>query len=159
MNTRGVILILTVLTVFTAMIGIACAQEIDIDNLSYEQLLELQQLIAQKLAEEYASGKVVKGAEPDAAETAAADESPVDAVLEVVDVPQKFGIYENKKLVIGKMPESYFILPDDGGNNGSDDEGTPGNNGGFHRVPGPSFYPVPSDSVVDISPSFPILWP
>lgn len=133
MKKRTIILLLTViLTISTVSIASVSAQDIDIDNLDKEQLMLLMQAISQKLQEEESSA----GEEAD---TAANDPSAADpakdteaselktlgsrsgiftaAEKQVTQVKEakKYQIYENKKLVISRLPDSMFVRKPTGG--------------------------------------------
>ena len=87
---------------FSIIIGTAAAQNVDVKSMSDEELMALLQSIMQKLEQE----------EPDVEAEETSVPSPVpDDMTDVVTVPETrvFSIYENKKLVIGRMPDAWFI--------------------------------------------------
>lgn len=110
MNKKSFFIILvTVLTLYIIAFGSVSAQDIDLDGLSNEQLLMLLQSVMQKLEAD-------KNVEP--AEQAVEIESEVsetltagEPVAEPTETAKKkhYQIYENKKLVVGRMPDSWFI--------------------------------------------------
>ncbi len=134
-----VLLLAVILTISAISIASVSAQDIDIDNLDKEQLMLLIQAISQKLQEEESSA----GEE---ANTSAKDHSADDPAVDAEDPEQKslgsrsgiftaeekqvtqvkeakkYQIYENKKLIIGRMPDSMFVPKQTGG---GDDEPEP----------------------------------
>ena len=123
------LLFIALFLVFSALCmcpGTAAAQDIDVDNMTNEQLTQLLQAIMQKLETnnaaspaEVPSVTVQENTEsvptPETAETSGQSTE-----------KRQFQIYENKKLVIGRMPDSYFIRINEGDgseNNGNIDGG------------------------------------
>ena len=125
MKTKNLIFFLImVLASLAVFAGSVYAQDIDIDNMDNEQLLILLQQIMDKLNQQETT-------EP-TEEPAAPTEEP--AVPTAVPTPEAadprtktFKIYENKKLIIGRMPDSYFVQPEsnDGNDGGYDFDGDP----------------------------------
>lgn len=105
-------LIIAVTAMIMAVFGPAAAQDINIDELDNEQLLILLQAITQKLTQGEA-GSVPESPEP-------TPEAPAPTVGPVIQQsaaePEKFRIYENKKLIVGNMPAAYFVPKSDEGN-------------------------------------------
>ena len=121
-----VLLLAVILTMSAVSIASVSSQDIDIDNLDKEQLMFLMQAISQKLQEE----ESFAGEE---ANTAANDPSAADPAKDAEDSDQKtlqsrsgifsaaekqvtqvketkkYQVYENKKLVINRLPDSMFI--------------------------------------------------
>ena len=100
MRKKIFLIMIGILALLTVSVCSSFAQDIDISNMDNTQLMALLQAIMQKLEEE------------------TADESPeapvVTMVPETADTPEPAGfrIYTNKKLVIGRMPDWYFIRDD-----------------------------------------------
>ena len=96
MKKKGLLLIILVLLESSLFLfsGGVSAQDINVDSMSNEQLMLLLQAIMQKLEQ-----------------TEAADEA-VTPVPEIVSTPEAagkiFNIYENKKLILERMPDWYF---------------------------------------------------
>lgn len=100
--------------VFLIMIGIIAslevslcpsfAQDIDISNMDNSQLMVLLQAIQQKLEEETADES------PEAAIVTTAPA--IEAIPESVAEANGFRIYENKKLMVERIPDWYFIRND-----------------------------------------------
>ncbi len=127
MRKKGAYLILSLAAaLFMLFCFSASAQDVDIDNMTNEQLTQLLQAIMQKLETnnaaspaEVPSVTVQENTEsvptPETAETSGQSTE-----------KRQFQIYENKKLVIGRMPDSYFIRINEGDgseNNGNIDGG------------------------------------
>ena len=106
------LMLLTILAFCMVMTGTAGAQDIDIDNMDNEQLLILLQQIMDKLEQQ----ETAEVTEVPTAETAVPEAA--EPVIEL----KKFRIYENKKLIIGRMPDSYFIQPSSGDDGGDDND-------------------------------------
>lgn len=115
MRKKGAYLILSLAAaLFMLFCFSASAQDVDIDNMTNEQLTQLLQAIMQKLETnnaaspaEVPSVTVQENTEsvptPETAETSGQSTE-----------KRQFQIYENKKLVIGRMPDSYFIRINEG---------------------------------------------
>ena len=122
MRKKGAYLILSLAAaLFMLFCFSASAQDVDIDNMTNEQLTQLLQAIMQKLETnnaaspaEVPSVTVQENTEsvptPETAETSGQSTE-----------KRQFQIYENKKLVIGRMPDSYFIRINEG--DGSENNG------------------------------------
>ena len=113
MKIKAFVLFLFVILVMTGVsFASASAQDIDIQNMDNAQLLELLQAIMQKLEAEG-----VKETPDSPAGTAKTGEAPIEL--------DKFQIYENKKLILERLPDWYFVQKnkdegDDGDSNPSD---------------------------------------
>ena len=129
---RMIILLLTViLTIPAVSIAFVSAQDIDIDKLDKEQLMLLMQAISQKLQQDETSaeGTNMVKQDPSASDPAKdAEDSDLKTLRSrsdpsVVSEKQvtraieakKYQIYENKKLIIGRMPDSMFVPKRTGG--------------------------------------------
>ena len=113
MKKRSIFLfIILILAVLIGFIGTASAQNIDVDDMDNEQLMLLLQSIMQKLESDEApdtDARNTEGTETTVnADTSSEDEK---EILTEGAGPRKFKIYENKKLIIGHMPDSYFVHP------------------------------------------------
>ena len=126
MKRRGpLLIILAVLGIFVFSVsGLVSAQEIDLSNMDNAQLLQLLQAILQKLETDGTD----ETAEPLPDGTAV----PVISVARFSD-GKFFQIYENKKLILERIPDSYFFS---GNNVGEDSTPEPG------KTPGPKSYPT-----------------
>ena len=113
---------MVVLAMSAFLIGSAAAQEVDIDSMDNAQLMQLLQSIINKLETDEAEEPA-----PEPADPVPSDEEP-ETEITVPEVPEpasiqeaeageepKITIYENKKLIIGRMPDSYFVPKDSGG--------------------------------------------
>lgn len=131
-------LFLALLAAVIGLTAVASAQEIDLDNMSSEQLNALLQALTEKLGQgempdtevfapsDTADSEEEKGT---VSNDPALQEEPSD--LSEKQMPQaggvkKYQVYENKKLVIGRMPDSMFIRKPVGGG-GGEDESAPEN--------------------------------
>ncbi len=92
------------LTSLAVSFGSSYAQDIDISNMDNAQLMALLQAIMQKFEEETTDES------PEAAivTTAPAAEDLPESVAEA----NRFRIYDNKKLVVERIPDWYFIRND-----------------------------------------------
>lgn len=90
----------------------ATAQEIDIEAMSNEELLMLLQSIMLKIDQNSRSDSIQE--ESIATEANDADNNP-DPIAEPEEPVEKrsFDIYKNKKLIVGRMPDSWFIRKPD----------------------------------------------
>ena len=134
------------------------AQDIDLDNMNDEQLMLLMQAISQKLQKNEESaeeGSDTVTNEPSAADQAKDAEDTDQKTLQSSDPSgvsekqvtraieaKKYRIYENKKLIIGRMPDSMFVPKRTGGGGGEEepvpeDPKTPEEE---HSCPGESTY-------------------
>lgn len=123
MKQKSFLLILfAVLIFFSVSVGTAAAQNVDVSTMSNEELMVLLQSIMQKLEQDTAAeteGKESETAELPASAKDAAGSSKPAAKQET----KKYSVYKNKKLVIGRMPDSWFIRKQPGGGGGDDDSG------------------------------------
>ena len=116
---KKIVLILFVLSSLFLSWFTVSAQDIDISTLSDEQLITLLQSITNRLQSEETETTVES--EPEPAEEPV--EKPAAASTEdPVTEEKKFRIYENKKLIIGRMPDSMFVPRETGG---GEEEGEP----------------------------------
>ena len=113
-----IIIFILAITLLTVLPGSISAQDIDVESMDNAQLLRLLQVIMQQLEE----GETEETDEPLPAGTAV----PVISVARFSD-GKLFTIYENKKLIIERIPDDLFIQKNDG--NGDTDKkkdtGTP----------------------------------
>ena len=130
---------------FLQPVGFVKAQDIDVEAMSNEELMVLLQSIMQKLDKDEPT--VVPKENAAEAETSNSADTAVPAAepeaSEPLDVPvptaepeaaaekKTFEIYENKKLIIGRMPDSYFIRKENGDGKDNDDSGDDGFDGGY----------------------------
>ena len=125
------------LAAFVGLTGVTSAQDIDLDSMSSEQLNALLQALTEKLGQREAPDGEEPGIEVSApSDTADSEEEEEtarkDSSLQVVpsdlsekqvtqaSAEKKYQIYENKKLVIGRMPDSMFIRREDLGGGGEE---------------------------------------
>ena len=100
MRKKFFLIMIGILALLIVSVCSSFAKDIDISNMDNAQLMTLLQAIMQKLEEK------------------TEDESPEAPVVttnpEAADTPESAGfqIYKNKKLVIGRMPDWYFIRDD-----------------------------------------------
>ena len=135
-----------VLAVFVFAFGSVSAQDVDLDSLSNEQLMMLLQSIMQKLEADTNAEPTDQAAETesDASETKTAENTipgPTEMTKPAAEKKQ-FQIYENKKLIIGRMPDSMFVRKPTGDGGGEEepvpeDTETPEEE---HSCPGESTY-------------------
>ena len=124
MKKRLFVLLALLLGILAVSAG-SSAQDIDISDMDNAQLLQLLQTIMQQLESD--------GTEAVSEPLPAATEMPVISVARYSD-GKIFHIYENKKLILERIPDSYFFT----GNGGEADE-TPAP--GKKKDPGgPSMY-------------------
>lgn len=113
MKKRSIFLfIILILAVLIGFIGTASAQNIDVDDMDNEQLMLLLQAIMQKLEKDEVSdtdAQNTEGTETTVNVTTVSEDE--KEIQTEIAGPRKFKIYENKKLIIGHMPDSYFIRP------------------------------------------------
>ena len=128
MKRTGLILIsFVILALFTILVGTAAAQnrDIDVDSMSNEEILALLQAIMQKLENDIETDSEKK--ESETFETAVLAPAETDTGKELSNrEPKKFSVYENKKLVVGRLPDYLFIRKQPGGGGGGDDDGGSG---------------------------------
>ena len=119
---RFLLILFAVLILFGIFVGTAAAQNVDISTMSNEELMVLLQSIMQKLEQDMEAETEEKGSEtlelPTSAKDAAGSKKQVTK-----QETKKYSVYKNKKLVIGRMPESWFIRKKPGGGGGGDDDG------------------------------------
>ena len=111
---KRILLIIVVLITIILARGMVSAQEIDIEALDKEEMLLLLQALTQRLQENETEPET----EPDPTEVPAPSPTP-----EVKPV-RSFKIYENKKLVVSRLPDSMFVRKEDLGGGGEDNEET-----------------------------------
>ena len=130
---------------FLQPVGFVKAQDIDVEAMSNEELMVLLQSIIQKLDKNESTevpqknageteivnsaDTAVPAAEPEASEPL--DVPVPTAEPEAAAEKKTFEIYENKKLIIGRMPDSYFIRKENGDGKDNDDGGDDGFDGGY----------------------------
>ena len=133
-KSRLFLLIFMLLSLSVVLSGPAAAQDIDVDSMTNKELLSLVEAIMQKLDQDNAA----ETEEPAAAETPVPTAMPEE---------RTFSVYDNKKLIIGHMPESWFYLnepgeeEDDGGSNRGYDGGHHNYGGYDFPIYGSSFLP------------------
>ena len=104
MKRKCILLLLMISAVFGVFCNFASAQDIDIRNMDNEQLMVLLQAIMQKLEQEE-----ISAAAPDEAPAAV----PVPTATAMLPEPEirTFQIYQNKKLILERLPDYYFVNP------------------------------------------------
>lgn len=112
MRKRIVFLISAViLMILTASAAVSAQTGIDLDNMDNAQLMALLQAIMLKLEQNEAAADPAENAGelpvPTAVPTAVLPDEPVPAA-------KRFHVYENKKLIVEALPDSYFIRKDTG---------------------------------------------
>lgn len=141
MKKRTMIFLLAVILAMLAVsFAAVSAQDFDLDNMDDEQLMLLMQAISQKLQKNGASAE--EGSDTVTNESSAADQAkdaedpdqetlqaqsntsgePEKQVTRAMEA-KKYQIYENKKLIIGRMPDSMFVRKPTGG--GGEEEPEP----------------------------------
>lgn len=102
------LILFSILVLFSINLGTVSAQSVDIDNLSNEELLDLLQEILKKLEQDPETGR--NGQETELNEISDSA-SLIGAALKLAAKREtkKFSVYTNKKLVVGRMPDYYFI--------------------------------------------------
>ena len=132
MKKRTMIFLLAVILAMLAVsFAAVSAQDFDLDNMDDEQLMLLMQAISQKLQKNEGSaeeGSDTVTNEPSAADQAKDAEDTDQKTLQSSDPSgvsekqvtraieaKKYQIYENKKLIIGRMPDSMFVPKRTGG--------------------------------------------
>ena len=122
---RMLLILFAILAMFTILAGAASAQSVDVDSMSNEELMVLLQSIMQKLERDTETDEEEKGAETGAISiTVSTSKAP--AAQEMPRETKKHTIYKNKKLVVGHMPDSWFIRKQPGGGGGDDGGGSEG---------------------------------
>ncbi|MBQ6508158.1 MAG: hypothetical protein IJI07_01670 [Flexilinea sp.] len=104
---RSFLIIFTVLLLLTASVASVFAQDIDLENMDNAQLTELLQQIMQKLEQKDLSADETDQETSPVGSVAAVPAADPEPTPEAV----VFSIYENKKLMIEKLPEYMFIQP------------------------------------------------
>ena len=100
--------VLLIFVIFTVFLTAVSAQ--DIDNMDKEQLEALLQAITQKLQEYETNPEKEQSSDKEVQEFSATSPSPTPETKTV-----KFQIYDNKKLIIDRLPDSMFIRKETGG--------------------------------------------
>lgn len=126
------VVILSLLITSAFFVMSVSAQDFNLDNMDDEQLMLLMEAISQKLQKNGASaeeGSDLAANEPSDADQAKDAEDPDQEALpsrsetsgesgkqvtRAIEA-KKYQIYENKKLVIGRMPDSMFVQKQTGG--------------------------------------------
>lgn len=134
---KRIVVILSLLITSAFFVMSVSAQDIDLDNMDDEQLMLLMEAISQKLQKNGASaeeGSDTVTNEPSAADQAKGAEDTDQKTLQSTDhsgvsekqvtravEAKKYQIYENKKLIIGRMPDSMFVRKPTGDGGGEDE--------------------------------------
>ena len=134
------VVILSLLITSAFFVMSVSAQDFDLDNMDDEQLMLLMEAISQKLQKNKESaeeGSDMVTNEPSAADLTNGAEDTNQTTLQSSDPfgesekqvtraieAIKYQIYENKKLIISRMPDSYFVPADNGDGDGTDDGDT-----------------------------------
>ena len=126
MKLKKILLILSLCFLFVFLsVGFVKAQDVDVDSMSNEELMVLLQSIMRKLDQNESKEALPENAAK--AELSESEDAAVPTAEPEAAVAEKtFEIYENKKLIIGRMPDSYFIRKDNGGGDDKDDDGGDG---------------------------------
>ena len=90
---------------FAGCPGTAAAEDVNVDEMSNEQLMLLLQQIMQKLEQDETKSSP-ESPEP-VSETPVPTAGPV--ITDPTEEPPQFQVYTNKKLIVGNMPAAYFI--------------------------------------------------
>ena len=122
---RLLLILFTVLILFGIFVGTAAAQNVDVSTMSNEELMVLLQSIMQRLEQNTETETEEKGSETVEIPTSAKDTAGSTKQVTKQE-SKKYSVYKNKKLVIGRMPESWFIRKKPGGGGGDDDSGGSG---------------------------------
>jgi len=105
-KTTLILILFMAAAVLTAFAGPVSAQDVDLSGMDDAQLMKLLWDVMQKLQEEDAPEAPADGVP----EEAPAEETPVPVIEETpVPTPEKFLVYENKKLTMEKLPDRYFV--------------------------------------------------
>ena len=105
-----ILILLTILALFAFWFSVS-AQDIDVDSMSNEQLMGLLQSIMQKLQEEETEKPAETSEVPETPEKPAA-EAVTETKPEEAAETEPYQIYENKKMLREKLPDSYFVKPE-----------------------------------------------
>ncbi len=136
------VVILSLLITSAFFVMSVSAQDFDLDNMDDEQLMLLMEAISQKLQKNKESaeeGSDMVTNEPSAADLTNGAEDTNQTTLQSSDPfgesekqvtraieAIKYQIYENKKLIIGRMPDSMFVQKQtDGGDEEPENPKTP----------------------------------
>ena len=114
------LILLPVLAILMIFVSSSFAQDIDISNMDNAQLMSLLQAIMLKLENDAESGPRNEGSDQLNIENG-------DLKIEKAD-GTTFRIYENKKLILERIPDYYFIQPqiiDEGDDRPSDHDPDP----------------------------------
>ena len=106
---RILLLIMTVILTLFTVSAVSQAQEVDLNDLTDEQLLILLQTIMQKLQD----GETEEPAEVPAVPETAEEPAPAVPAPAAEEEEAAFEIYENKKLLVQRLPDSLFVQPED----------------------------------------------
>ena len=118
---RFLLILFTVLILFSVFVGTAAAQSVDVDSMSNEELLALLQTIMLKL--EQNSETDMEGKDSASSITLIPTSTKNGSTTQVTNgETKKHSIYKNKKLIVGRMPDSWFIRKQPGGG-GEDNAG------------------------------------
>lgn len=122
-QTRLLLILFAVLAMFTILAGTTAAQSVDVDSMSNEELLALLQTIMLKL--EQNSETDTEGKDTESTITLIPTSTRGGSTTQVTNQEtKKHSIYKNKKLIIGRMPDSWFIRKQPGGGGGDDGGGS-----------------------------------
>lgn len=114
--------ILFLITVLSAVFaGTAAAQDVDVDAMSNEELMVLLQSIMQKLENEM----IAEGKDPGTTVTSPSV-SAGSAAQETEEETEKFSVYDNKKLVLERLPDYMFVRKPTGSGGSGDDDSSGG---------------------------------
>lgn len=122
---RLLLILFAVLILFGIFFGTAAAQNVDVSTMSKEELMVLLQSIMQRLEQDTETETEEKGSETVEVPTTAKDSAGSTKQVTKQE-SKKYSVYKNKKLVVGRMPESWFIRKKPGGGGGDDDSGGSG---------------------------------
>ena len=121
-KTRLSLILLGVLVSFVILVGTSAAQDIDVDAMSNEDLMVLLQSIMNKLEQNMAAEAGEK--DPASADASGKSSGNVSSpAQETEPESESFAVYENKKLVIERLPDYLFIKKPNGRSSGGSDEG------------------------------------
>lgn len=121
-KTRLSLILLGVLVSFVILVGTSAAQDVDVDAMSNEELMVLLQSIMNKLEQNMAAEAGEN--DPAAADASAKSSGTVSSpAQETEPESESFAVYENKKLMIERLPDYFFIQKPNGRSSGGSDEG------------------------------------
>lgn len=119
---KSIFLILVLIAAAAGMVSAVSAQDIDVDNMSNEQLILLLQSIMQKLSEDETAEQIEETPVPTEVIELMPEITP-EALMEAAH----FQIYDNKKLILERIPDDRFIPKDTGKDDNPDkDKKKPG---------------------------------